>query len=250
MTGIDYSGLTTALTDLLEYTLVSASSATPSSDSNFNAILPSIINDAEQRIYREIDFLFTREQAATLPVTISSRSFTIPSEIVVVESIALIVPSTDTPAQGTRVYPLRVSLDTFNLAWPQESYTSPPVQNACYYTMLNNATALIAPTPDAAYPAEVTGIFVPTPMSSTNTTTILGTYYPDLFLAACCVFAFGGFQRDFAGGADQQTPQSQTAANWESHYVSLRQSVVDRQRRARGLQPEEGSAQVSQPTGQ
>ena len=49
--GLDYSGLTTALTSLLVYPLVSASSATPSSDPNFNNILPAIVNDAEQRIY-------------------------------------------------------------------------------------------------------------------------------------------------------------------------------------------------------
>ena len=55
MVGIQYSDLTTQLTDLLEYPLVSASSATPSSDPNFNNILPAIVYDAEQRIYREID---------------------------------------------------------------------------------------------------------------------------------------------------------------------------------------------------
>lgn len=234
MAGIQYSDLTTQLTDLLEYPLVSASSATPSSDPNFNNILPAIINDAEQRIYREVDFLNDRTQDSTLPVTISSRNFTIPSEIIVIQSLAIIVPSPSAPNLGTRVSLLRVSVDALNAVWPQEAIISPPVQNESYYAMLSNTQALIAPTPDQAYVAEVTGVFRPIAMSSTNTTTYLGTNFPDLFLNACMVFG-SAFQRDFVGGGSEDPS---LAVNWESHYQNALKSVLDEEARRRGLRPE------------
>lgn len=233
MTGIAYSDLTTQLTDLLEYPLVNAASATPSSDPNFNNILPAIINDAEQRIYREVDFLNNREQDSTLPVTVSSRNFTIPSEIIVVQSLALIVPSPDTPAAGTRISLLPVSVDALNALWPQESVTAVPVQNESYFAMLSNTQALIAPTPPAAYIAEVTGVFRPTAMSSANTTTYLGTNFPDLFLNACMSFA-AGFQRDF--GAQSEDPK--LSNSWENKYQISLKSVLDEEARRRKLRPE------------
>ena len=233
MTGIQYSDLTTQLCDLLVYPLLSASSATPSSDPNFNAILPAIINDSEQRIYRECDFLNNRSEDSTLPVTVSSRNFTIPTEIIVVQSMALIVPSGAAASAGTRVSLLRVSVDALNALWPQESVTAAPVQNQAYYAMLSNTQALIAPTPPAAYTAEVTGVFRPQPMSSTNTTTYLGTYMPDLFLAACCVFGFS-WQRDFNPQSDDPAAPNQ----WENLYQLRLKSVLDEEARRRGLRPE------------
>lgn len=233
MTGISYSDLTTQLTDLLVYPLVSASSATPSSDPNFNNILPAIINDAEQRIYREVDFLNNRAEDSMLPVTISSRNFTIPSEIIIVQSLALIVPAPDAPNVATRVSLLRVSVDSLNALWPQEAVVSPPVQNEAYYAMLSNTQALIAPTPDQDYVAEITGVFRPTAMSSTNTTTYLGSQFPDLFLNACMVFATM-WQQDWSPTSDN--PQSPTT--WESHYQAAKGSVLDEEARRRGLKPE------------
>jgi len=233
MTGISYSDLTTQLGDLLEYPIVNASSATPSSDTNFNNILSAIINDAEQRIYREVDFLNDRTVDSTLPVTISSRNFTIPSEIIVVQSVALVVPSGDAPSAGNRVSLLRVSVDALNALWPQEAVTSPPVQNEAYYAMLSNTQMLIAPTPDQAYTAEVTGVFRPAPMSATNPTTYLGTNFPDLFLNASMVFAMG-YQRDYGQASDDP----KAAMFWEQKYQISLKSTLDEEARRRGLKVE------------
>lgn len=234
MTGIAYSNLTTQLTDLLEYPLVSASSATPSSDPNFNNILPAIINDAEQRIYREADFLNDRLQDSTLTVTMNGRNFTIPSEVIVVQSMALVLPSGSSTSTGTRISLLRTSVDALNAAWPQEGYTVAPTQGLAYYAMLSNTQALIAPTPPASYVCEVTGVYRPPAMSSSNTTTYLGTNFPDLFLSACMVFG-SAFQRDFVGGASEDPAM---AVNWESHYQVELKSVLSEEARRRGLKPE------------
>lgn len=233
MAGISYSDLTTQLTDLLEYPLVSASSATPSSDTNFNNILPAIINDAEQRIYREVDFLNDRKENSTLPVTISSRNYTIPTEIKIVQSLAIITPVSTIPSLGERISLLRVSVDALNAIWPQESVTGVPKQNQAWYAMLSDTQALIAPTPAAAYTAEVTGVFRPTAMSATNTTTYLATNFPDLFLAACMCFGTA-FQRDL--GAESENPQ--LSSSWENIFQLRKASVLDEEARRRGLRPE------------
>jgi hypothetical protein len=99
--------------------------------------------------------------------------------------------------------------------------------------MLSNTQALIAPTPDQAYTAEVTGVFRPTPMSSTNTTTYLGTNFPDLFLAACCYFGFL-WQRDFSQTSDDPSIPDK----WEATYQARLKSVLDEEARRRGLRSE------------
>ena len=170
-----------------------------------------------------------------MPVTISSRNFTIPTEIIVVQSLSLIVPDAVIYRMPrTRVSLLRTSVDALNALWPSEAVTATPAQNQSYYAMLSNTQALIAPTPDAAYVCEIVGVFRPTAMSASNPTTYLGTNFPDLFLNACMVFG-AAFQRDFVGGTSEDPS---LAVNWESHYQNSLKSVLNEEARRRGLTPE------------
>ena len=216
---MQYSDLTTQLGDLLQYPITSAGSATPSSDTSFNNILPAIITDAEQRIYRELDFLATRLTDASLSLSANSRTLTIPTQIIVVQEVNVITPAATAPAAGLRNAVQPVSLNYLNFTWPQETgvgATGVPAIGS----MLDATTLIVAPTPDAAYKVEFVGIFRPTPMSSTNTTTYLGTNYPDLFLAACMVFALQ-FQRDV------RTDQPELIVNWELMYQTRKTSVME-----------------------
>lgn len=88
---MQYSDLTTALGDLMVVTITNAASATPSNDTNFNNILPRIIDDAEQRIYRELDFLATQDQFNTYPAQQNNKYIKIPNAIRVVESASVLV---------------------------------------------------------------------------------------------------------------------------------------------------------------
>lgn len=216
---MQYSDLTTQLGDLLQYPITSASSTTPSSDASFNNILPAIITDAEQRIYRELDFLATRTADSTLSFAANSRTLTIPTEIIVVQEVNVITPASTQPNSGTRNAVQPVSLNYLNYTWPTAAVQSAP-SIPTIGSMQDAVTLIVAPTPDQAYVVEFVGIFRPAAMSSTNTTTYLGTNYPDLFLAACMVFA-SGFTRDFGAQSDDPTK----AISWESHYQELKKSV-------------------------
>ena len=216
--GLSYDGLVTELYTLLQ---------TNADDQNFANTIPNMINDAEQRIYREVDFLATRDSPTPLPMTISNRIFVVPAEINVVEA-----PCVMDLVYGKRQTLFPISLDALNFAWPQSTgigATGMPQ----YYCMLDTTRMLVAPTPDQAYLMEVTGTFRPQPMSETNQNTYLGTNFPELFLAACMVFATA-HQRDW--GAMSDDPRM--SLSWESHYQTLKSSVIEEDMRRKGMPPQ------------
>lgn len=230
---IAYSDLTTALGELLVYQIPNPASATPSNDTNFNNILPRIIDDAEQRIYRELDFLAQRvppDSSTALTANVRTAALPTSTLFVVVQNINVITPTATLPVAGKRNQLERISKDVMDLIWPQEQGGS---ANAVptYYCLLNNTTLLVAPTPDAAYVLEYTGIARPAPMSSANTTTYLGTNYPDLFLAACMVFGMA-YQKD--ADLPQGTPPGEDASKWESMYQKRKESAMEEAARQKG----------------
>lgn len=211
---MNYSQLQNYLYDLLQ---------TDSSDANFATILPAIIQDAEGRIYRELDFLHTRTENATTSFTANNRNLTIPATILIVQNASVVTPAATTPTNGTRNTLEPASLDFINFTWPQQLVGQTVPQ---YFAMLDDATMIVAPTPDAAYVCEIDGIFKPAAISSTNTSTYLGDKYPDLFLAACMVFA-SGYQRDFGAMVDDP----KLAITWEGHYQTLKGSSLEETQR-------------------
>lgn len=222
---IEYSDLTTALGDLLVVQITSPASATPSNDPNFNNILPRIIDDAEGRIYRELDFLYARVTDSSTALTSNSRSVPLPTAniFVVVQGVNVITPAGATPATGSRKRLELISKDALDLIWPIEQGGSANTVPQ-YCALLNTNTLIVAPTPDANYPLEYTGITRPAQMSSTNMTTYLGTTYPDLFLAACMVFG-EMYQKD--ADLPANAPPGQDATKWENAYQLRKKSVMD-----------------------
>lgn len=196
-------------------------------ETEFLAILPATLNDAQGRIYREIDFLDTRVQPVSTAFTANNRQFIIPDDILVIQSIAAITPSTSiTIATGTQNTLEPVSLDFIDYTWPTALATSTnPVP--LYFTMLDATTAIVAPTPFANYTAVVTGVVRPETLSDANTSNYLSETYPDLLVAACMVF-LSGYQRDF--GSMTNGPPGMSVS-WESHYITLKQSVMDEEQR-------------------
>ena len=94
---LTYSTFVTDLANLL---------VVPSTDANYQTVLGNIIDDSEQRIYRDLDLLNTRFTDSTGTLTTGSRSFTLPSSIntfVVDERINVLTPvGTNNPDNGTR----------------------------------------------------------------------------------------------------------------------------------------------------
>ncbi len=221
---LTYAQLVSALTNLLQEV----------GSADFTAILPSLIDDAEQRIYRELNFLAQRTENTSLTTTSGNRYISLSSTslpCMVVEQIALFTPAGSSAASGTRVQLQGpVSLDFINMVWPNAASTSTPaLTSQGYWGMYNDNTVVIGPTADASYTVGVTGVFRPLPMSASNTTTYLGTYYPDLLLSACMVFG-AAYQRDF--GAMSEDPAK--GLSWESHFSAERQSALEEEARRRG----------------
>lgn len=221
---LDYTTLVATLNNLLQET----------GSADFTAILPNIIDDAEQRIYRELNFIAQRQENTSLTTSSGTRALALTSttlSCVTVEQVALFTPAGAGPSSGTRVqYQGPVSLDFINMVWPSQSATSAPsLYSSGYWAMADAQTVVLAPTPDASYTAGITGVFRPAAMSSSNPTTYLGTSYPDLFLSACMVFG-AAYQRDFGQSSDDPAK----ALSWEAHYQSEKQSAVEEEARRRG----------------
>lgn len=217
---IAWSDLTTAVGAVFEIPIVAAGSAAPSSDANFNAILPRAVEQAEQRIYRELD-LITTETAETAALSSGVRNIAIPGGILILHELNIVTPAGTAPDQGTRNPVQRVSLAFLNAVAPTAAATLGSPSLPKYYALLDDVDVRLGPAPDAAYEAEFIGVVRPAPMSSANPTTWLGTNLPDLLLAGVNVF-MAGYQRDF--GAQSDNPQ--LALSWEASFQELKKSAL------------------------
>lgn len=206
MVGLTYNTFVTSLANMI--------SVDPTDD-GFVAALPNIIDDAEQRLYRELDLLST-VVTATEVMTASSRRFTLPTTsgtFVVVEEMNAITPAgTTDPEAGTRVPMLPVSKEYLDAVYPSVAGAGVPTN----FAPISQQDWIVGPWPDAAYTIEVVGTIRPAPLSSSNQTTFLSQYLPDVFLAAALVFS-AGYQQNFSSMGDNP----QQSVTWESHVQKL-----------------------------
>ena len=187
------------------------------SDAGFQTVIPNIIDDAEQRLYKELDLFWTNTRDHSGAMTAGVRTYNIPQPstgyfVVVTEVNAITPAGTSDPELGTRNQLLPTSNEMLNVLWPNVSGSTVPT----YFSMLNPDSIIVGPWPDAAYQIEVVGEIRPNALSSTNTTTILSVYFPDLLMAAGMVYA-AGYQKNF--GAMVDDPKA--AMSWETHLQSL-----------------------------
>lgn len=200
----------------------------PSTDSNFQTMTPGMISYAENRIYRELDLLYTQITDATATVSSGNRNFTLPTGIgtyIIVDNINIITPAGSGSSVGSRTPLMPISREFLDMVYPSgQTVTGVPE----YYAMASNTEVIFGPSPDAAYYAEVVGVQRPTPLSSANSSTILTQYVPDLFIAASMVFG-SGYTRDFSAQGDNPA-QGQS---WENQYKLLFASAATEQARAK-----------------
>lgn len=188
---------------------------TVAGDAAFLLDLPNIIDDAEQRLYQELDLLDTSVRA-TSALALSTRNFTLPSNLgtfIVTQELNVVTPATTTnPESGTRVALVPIALEALNMLWPSVAGSTVPQ----YFSMVNQGLAVVGPWPDLTYTVEVTGTVRPPALSSTVTTTILSVYFPHLFVAASMV-RLAGYMKNYGAAADDP----KMAVTWESHYQAL-----------------------------
>lgn len=206
---LTYNTFTTSLANLL---------VVPVSDPGYVEALPNIIDDLEQRLYRELDLLNTTTRNSASALVSGNRNFTVPGDFITVDEINVITPAgTTDPDLGTRNPLLPSTKEMLDMLYPSSAGAAVPQ----YFGMITQSSIVVGPWPDAAYQVEVVGTTRPEPLSASNQTTILTTLLPDLVIAAGMVFACG-YQQNFSAQGDN--PQS--AVSWESHLQLLLKSAT------------------------
>jgi hypothetical protein len=196
-------------------------------DVNFYNILPSIIDYAENRIQRDIDFLATVNRE---PITLSAnnRLVTIPGTFQVVEQFNLITPigvGSDSAA-AVRTPLLPTTKEVLDAIYNSSAGSGIPQ----FFAPINDVTFVVGPWPSANYTLEVVGTKRLTPLSESNASNYISLVYPDLYIAAAMVFA-SGYQKNF--GSQSEDPAM--AQSWENQYKTLLQSAIIEDER-RGFQ--------------
>jgi hypothetical protein len=183
-------------------------------DPAFLTILPQMITYAENRMFRDLDFLFTTTSITGYSLTQGSRQITLPEgTLVVSDQINVITPPGETnPNAGTRNPLLPATKEFLDAVYGSASYTGVPK----YFVPFNDNLFLVGPYPDQPYFVEIVGTFRPNSLSNLNKTTFISLYLPDVFIMASMIY-ISGFQRNFG----RQSDDPQMAQSYESQYQLL-----------------------------
>ena len=187
------------------------------SDTDFVAMLPSIIDAGELSCYRDLDPLFTRrthQGNIGMTGTVNDAVISAPADSIDIREMWLFWPG----PIGTK----RVQLDRRDESWvnsynPDRTVTGVPkyyaIIGADYGPQVSSMGILLAPCPDQMYAVTIADTYRPATLSATQTTTYLSQYYPDLFMYACLVYA-SGWQKNYGASSDDPTH----AVSWQSKY--------------------------------
>jgi len=162
-------------TDIRNYTEVDSSVLSDS-------VLTTIVKNAENKIYREVDADDNRFYATSNLAT-GSRYVTIPSDLRIIRYVQL------TNSSGDQTY-----LEKRDTSFMAEFYNTPNTQSGIprYYANWDANYWVVAPTPDSTY--LITLAYVKQPASITTSdsaTTYVSNKYQDLLLYASLVEAYG-----------------------------------------------------------
>jgi hypothetical protein len=230
--------MTTGLTYSQYVTQIATMAVVAETDPAFVTILPQMITYAENRMYRDINFMFTSTSlhGASFVLTPGNRnlSFNInlsantdPAEgtFVVSDQINLLTDAAGNPATTTNPdacvrTPLLPTTKEFLDAVYGSSLTANRGQPQ-YFVPFNETLFYLGPVPDKAYPVEVVGTYRPNSLSSTNPTTFISLYLPDVFIMASMIY-ISAYQRNFGRANDDP----QMAITYESQYQALLKSAL------------------------
>lgn len=159
------------------------SSIKQTDDPQFASLIPTFIQDAEERCYRDLDLLSTIISDATASTIPSVRNFTLPQpsqgRFVVLQTVNIL--------QNTLRYPLtKLPRPVIDVAFPDSQALDITVMPKAY-APLTDQVIILGPSPGDAFLVECIGTIRPTPLSSDNTTTFLSSYLPDLLFSAAMV---------------------------------------------------------------
>lgn len=209
--------MTTGLTYSTYKTQIATMAVVDETDTNFLTILPQMITYAENRIYRDLDFLFTSTTYEAFLMA-GNRQLTIPEgTFVVSEQANIVTPAGQTNPDGassTRNPCLPTTKEFLDAVYG----SSAPANRGMplYFVPFNDNLFLFGPVPDQAYSVELVGTYRPNSLSVSNTETFISKYLPDLFIMASMIYV-SAFQRNFGKISDQP----EMAVSYEAQYQTL-----------------------------
>jgi len=193
----------------------------PTTDTNYQIILPQMINYAELRMQRDLDFLSTQISNSSYSFTSGNGTLTIPtSQFVVMETFEVI----DNSGNSSALLP--VGKEFIQNVYGTGSTQGLPQYFAVYggdtaTTGLTSQNMIVGPIPDSTYSVRLTGTVRSAPLSATNTQTYISVYLPDMFIMASMIY-ISAYQRNF-GRLNDDPAMAQT---YESQYQGLLKSAM------------------------
>lgn len=193
----------------------------PVTDPNYTIIIPSMIDYAELRMQRDLDFLSTQISTSSYAFTSGNNQLTLPtSQFIVPQTFEVIDGS------GNSTPLLAVGKEFIQNVYGSGSTTGLPQYFAVYggdtaTTGNTSQYMIVGPTPNSNYSVRLTGTVRSAPLSATNTTTYISTYLPDMFIMASMIY-ISAYQRNF-GRLNDDPAMAQT---YESQYQALKASAL------------------------
>lgn len=171
----------------MNYTQLSANiqAYTENTESNFVAEIPVFVQQAEQRIYNNVQFPSIRKNV-TGSTSASNKYLGCPSDFLAVYSMAVI------DADGLYEYLLNKDVNFIRQAYPQPTDTAIPKYYALFGSQTNDVnelTFILGPTPDATYSVELHYYYYPQSIVTAGTSW-LGDNFDSVLLYGSLVEAY------------------------------------------------------------
>jgi hypothetical protein len=161
---------------------------TENTEADFVANIPVFVEQAEQRIYNNVQFPSLRKNVTGV-TTINNKYVSCPSDFLAVYSFAVV---DGTLASGTYEYLLNKDVNFIRQAYPQADDTGLPRYYALFGPQSANdaeLTFILGPTPDANYNVELHYYYYPESIV-TASTTWLGDNFDSVLLYGSLVEAY------------------------------------------------------------
>jgi hypothetical protein len=181
---------------------------------------PNIIDDVELRMYRDLDLLNTIVRDASAVLSIGTRTLNLPSTLgtfVVVDQINVLASASGSAVIASADSLTRYSLtpaskELLDVLFPSYNYSAIPV----YFAPITQNQFIVGPAPNQAYAVEVVGTIRPAPLSTSNVTTLLSVYFPDVLMAGAMV-RVAAYMKNYGAAVDDP----QQGVTWETHFNKL-----------------------------
>jgi hypothetical protein len=222
-TPLTYNGYVTAVGTMAVLPVQTVGGIVSTTDTQFNAVIPQMLNYAELRIQRDLDLLQSQVENTSYSLSSGGNLIQIGiNDFVTIQTFSVINGTARTPL-------LPVTKQYIQNVYPDSTTTGQPA----YFAMYGGDAAtygdlyqnvIVGPYPDKTYSLVLTGTIrlqslnansANSTAASTNTTWI-STYLPDLLLQASMIF-ISQYQRNF--GPTRNDPQM--GPSYEAQYQTL-----------------------------